>query len=301
MASPQTANGYARVANELLRAIYRFPFSGQELRVVLWVIRQTYGWKGRKETLPTPVRALGEDVFMPTATVGWVTKGLRERSVLVRMPNGGWKLNKNYDEWLERGSGQLALRAGRPDFQGKPPRGAKQKPLTEAVGFKAPTLEAVQAYCAERKSTVDAEKFYHHYTATGWVSGKGNKPITNWKSMVCFWERSAYVLGPNGKTGAAAAKPCPLCDAALPYPGAIVCTACGARCRACGRETAALKIVNRRDGTKTAQCAPSCPKGEVPAIARAAVPQATKKLEQERRDRFMEAHRRRSAAAKELP
>ena len=43
MASPQLENGHTRVANELLREIYRFPFSASGLRIVLWVMRGSYG------------------------------------------------------------------------------------------------------------------------------------------------------------------------------------------------------------------------------------------------------------------
>ena len=41
-------NGYTRVANELLEALYRARLGGREMRVVLAVIRLTYGFL-RKE------------------------------------------------------------------------------------------------------------------------------------------------------------------------------------------------------------------------------------------------------------
>lgn len=290
MASPQTKHGYARVANELLQAIYRFPFSGQELRVVLWVVRQSFGWS-RRETPAVSVRELGDQIFMPPATVGWVTKGLRSRGILVRTAAGGWRLNKNYDEWLERGMGQLPLTAASGVGGRRTPE--KKKPAPEPAAFKPPTLEEIKAYCAERKNKVDPEKFFHHYEATGWLTGKGRTPVTNWKSLVCYWERTNYEA-----TNSAAAPPCPLCEGPLPYPGAIVCNGCGARCRKCNRETAQLKIIKRPDGTKTVQCAKGCekPAPEARALVRAAVPAATRALDDERHERFMREHRRRTPA-----
>ena len=41
---PKLEDGYARIANELLEALVGYPFSGGELRVVLAIVRRTYGW-----------------------------------------------------------------------------------------------------------------------------------------------------------------------------------------------------------------------------------------------------------------
>lgn len=61
--------------------------------------------------------------------------------------------------------------------------------------FVPPNLEAVKAYCRDRKNSVDAEKFLDHYTANGWVQGKG-KPIRDWQAAVRTWERNG--LASNG-------------------------------------------------------------------------------------------------------
>lgn len=44
MANPQIVDGYTRIANELLDALIRSGLTKRELRVVLVVIRQTYGY-----------------------------------------------------------------------------------------------------------------------------------------------------------------------------------------------------------------------------------------------------------------
>ncbi len=45
---PQLEHGYTRIANELLEAVLRYPFTGGELKLVLAIVRLTYGW-GQKE------------------------------------------------------------------------------------------------------------------------------------------------------------------------------------------------------------------------------------------------------------
>ena len=51
MASPQLENGYTRVANELLEAISRFPFNGSQLRLLLFLIRKTYGFQKKADAI----------------------------------------------------------------------------------------------------------------------------------------------------------------------------------------------------------------------------------------------------------
>lgn len=60
--------------------------------------------------------------------------------------------------------------------------------------FTKPTIEEVQAYCAERNKGVDAQKWYDYYSANGWKVGKN--PMKDWKAAVRTWERS----GDNGKS-----------------------------------------------------------------------------------------------------
>lgn len=47
MASPQAENGYLKIANELFEAIVAHPFTKRQIKVVLAVVRKTYGY-GKK-------------------------------------------------------------------------------------------------------------------------------------------------------------------------------------------------------------------------------------------------------------
>lgn len=54
--------------------------------------------------------------------------------------------------------------------------------------FKAPSVEEVQAYCAERGNNIDAQHFIDYYSARGWMLGKNH--IKDWKACVRTWERN---------------------------------------------------------------------------------------------------------------
>lgn len=53
--------------------------------------------------------------------------------------------------------------------------------------FKKPTLEEVQAYCQERKNSIDAQRFIDYYESNGWHVGRN--PMKDWKASVRNWER----------------------------------------------------------------------------------------------------------------
>ena len=53
--------------------------------------------------------------------------------------------------------------------------------------FVPPTLDEVRAYCRERKSSVDPERFISYYQANGWKMGRN--PMKDWRAAVQLWER----------------------------------------------------------------------------------------------------------------
>lgn len=56
--------------------------------------------------------------------------------------------------------------------------------------FIKPTLQEVQAYCYERKNSVNPQKWLNHYESNGWKVGKN--PMKDWKAAVRTWESSDY-------------------------------------------------------------------------------------------------------------
>ena len=54
--------------------------------------------------------------------------------------------------------------------------------------FSPPSVDAVRAYCQQRRNGIDAQRFVDYYTANGWSQGRG-KPIRDWQAAVRTWER----------------------------------------------------------------------------------------------------------------
>lgn len=64
-------------------------------------------------------------------------------------------------------------------YASSPPRAAR---------FTPPSVEEVRVYCAERKNSVDPERFVDFYESKGWVVGKSK--MKDWRAAVRSWERS---------------------------------------------------------------------------------------------------------------
>jgi hypothetical protein len=65
----------------------------------------------------------------------------------------------------------------------------KVRDMPKRTRFVPPTVEQVAAYVAERRSSVDAQRFVDHYTSKGWVVGKS--PMKDWQASVRTWERDS--------------------------------------------------------------------------------------------------------------
>ena len=63
----------------------------------------------------------------------------------------------------------------------------KKESSVRATRFTPPTVEEVRAYCMERGTNVDPERFLNHYTANGWKVGRNS--MRDWKAAVRTWER----------------------------------------------------------------------------------------------------------------
>lgn len=108
MASPQVENGYTRIANELLEAMMRFNFTRHEARVVLCVIRETYG-RGKKQVILTH-KEISTMTRISRSHISRTISKLVPKLVLIRQTRTKsdtkykqlYEINKNYDEWVEK-------------------------------------------------------------------------------------------------------------------------------------------------------------------------------------------------------
>ncbi len=99
-ANPQIKDGYTKVANELLDALIKYPFSGSELRILLFVIRKTYGWEKTKDVIP--FSQISRATNLDLRYVKRIIKRLVGDNVLFkqRSPYGNiLGLNKDYYNW----------------------------------------------------------------------------------------------------------------------------------------------------------------------------------------------------------
>lgn len=76
-------------------------------------------------------------------------------------------------------------------------------PPTQKPGEIPPSLEEVQEYCREIRSTVDAHKFFDHYNGRDWKVG--TQKMTDWKATLRNWDREDREKGkhtrPENMTG----------------------------------------------------------------------------------------------------
>lgn len=103
MASPQKENGYTSIANELLEQIYRRKFSASQLKILLLVIRFTYGYSRKSASLSNTFIASGTGIHEITVSkeVGTL---LRDNVLkLHKKPNFHNSrvigINKDYEGW----------------------------------------------------------------------------------------------------------------------------------------------------------------------------------------------------------
>lgn len=100
MGSPQTEDGFTRIANELLDAILGFGFTGRQLTIVMAVIRKTYGFNKKQDEI-----GLSQFRDMTGLARQHASKAiieLKEMNVL-SVGDGRYanliSLNKRYKEW----------------------------------------------------------------------------------------------------------------------------------------------------------------------------------------------------------
>ena len=103
LASPQKENGYTSIANELLEQIYRRRFSASQLKILLLVIRFTYGFNRRTATLSNTFIAAGTG--MHEITVSKEVGTLLRDNVLKLHKKPSFHnarvmgINKDYEGW----------------------------------------------------------------------------------------------------------------------------------------------------------------------------------------------------------
>ena len=100
--NPRLEDGHTRIANELLEALISYPFGGGELKVLLAVIRLTYGWN-RKSCLIRQT-TLARLTRLDRRHIQRILTALRQQGVLFRDRTTRpltYQLNKAYQGWRD--------------------------------------------------------------------------------------------------------------------------------------------------------------------------------------------------------
>lgn len=118
---PQVEDGYTRIANELLEQVMAAPLTLREMRVVMAVIRLTYGWNRKQARIPGGL--LAKLTGMPATKASKAMAALVAKNVVIR--HGGSRspvsLNKHADQWV------LAT----PERKTPPPKQAKSAEIDQ--------------------------------------------------------------------------------------------------------------------------------------------------------------------------
>jgi phage replication O-like protein O len=145
VANPQAENGHLKIAHEIVEQLYASPLSGSELRVVLFVLRKTWGWQ-KKEDYLSISQVEKATKLNRTTVVETLNKLVAKRLLGVAKGQLGisinaYQFNKNYDEWVV----------------GKRQLGSYQK-TTRVVAKSQPKLVAKRQPTKEKKETNTKER-----------------------------------------------------------------------------------------------------------------------------------------------
>jgi Bacteriophage replication protein O. len=97
MASPQTEDGYTKIANELLWEFGKFGFSQIQYQILSYVLRMSYGFN--KKTAIIKQVSIANDYNLDRSLVSRNFAKLKEMNALIFAENGELGINKNYEDW----------------------------------------------------------------------------------------------------------------------------------------------------------------------------------------------------------
>lgn len=98
--SPQLEDGYTRIANELMEAISLYPFTGGELRVLIVILRSTYGYKCKATNIS--LNELARRTNLTRRHIPNILKNLKNDGVITVTRLGNKNvlgINKHYFRW----------------------------------------------------------------------------------------------------------------------------------------------------------------------------------------------------------
>lgn len=164
-----------------------------------WTPSEWHGVVYEEGTFPTSVEKLSINTGLSVRTIRTCLERLKKSGEIdIQTTNKGTKIIVN--KW--------ALYQGSCDDTDNPPdkqptnnRQTTDNQSTTLKEYKEvknkrniyirPTIDEVRAYCEERHSNVNPDKWFDYYSSNGWKVGKN--PMKDWKACVRTWERNTNV------------------------------------------------------------------------------------------------------------
>jgi phage replication O-like protein O len=190
MASPQP-DKHTRLSNELLEAIYRYPFTSNELRVFLFIVRLTYGYQRKVVNLRTKDFAIGTGINK--SNIKRTLSSLLSSSCILCYQvdykiGTTYGIQKDYDRWKPRIKKpksviKLITKSYQVDNSEQiTPFIVKEK--RKRKNFTPPDLEDVVNYFFSNGYTKESgKKAFEYYHEGDWKDSRG-KQVLNWKQKM---------------------------------------------------------------------------------------------------------------------
>lgn len=172
--SPQVENGFTRIANELLEAMVRANFNGREWKLILAIIRKTYGFGKKSDRIS--YSQITELTGIEKQHINFVMKSLIRKNIIIRTKldrakgfeiriqkyYSEWACGNSYKEWLQSSSDVGVTKSG-------------YKELPMLITKESP----VQATTKERKENL-TKNMSHSESMSGLIA----EFISDWNTII---------------------------------------------------------------------------------------------------------------------
>lgn len=100
MASPQKENGFTSIANELMEKLASASLNGSEFRICIFVLRKTWGWKKKDDSIS--ISQIEEGTGLSRKMAVETLNKLVTKRLLVKTKKyvNTLQFNKNHEEWV---------------------------------------------------------------------------------------------------------------------------------------------------------------------------------------------------------
>ena len=210
MASPQKEDGYTPIANEILEQLARVNLTSYQWRVLLVLLRKTYGWNKKEDAISLSQFVVSTGIKRPH-----ICRSLKELSgkhIVTQLGNGyitKYMFQKDFDKWKSLPNRVKVVPdgvMGSPPLGNKPvPRGGHTKDIKDNIQKKGtiPNKDEVVLFFSNTLAAPqEAIPFWEYYEMVGWVVGPSRKPIRKWTMAAHRWVK-------NNKNGGIVGKPEP--------------------------------------------------------------------------------------------